>query len=90
MPICGDATWKGGSEYRKCGFEVLVVGCRRDGGKSEETKLQHYVAALVQRKLDCRGWRLVLTGHSLGAGAAALLALYLRSRFHSAHPRTAL
>jgi hypothetical protein len=27
---------------------------------------------------DCRGWRLVLAGHGLGAGAAAMLALRLR------------
>ncbi|GLC44315.1 hypothetical protein PLESTF_000055300 [Pleodorina starrii] len=30
-------------------------------------------------EVDCSGWRLVVTGHSLGAGAAALLALRLRS-----------
>ncbi|GIL99806.1 hypothetical protein Vretimale_4783 [Volvox reticuliferus] len=30
-------------------------------------------------EVDCTGWRLVVTGHSLGAGAAALLALRLRS-----------
>ena len=28
-----------------------------------------------------QGWKLVLTGHSLGAGVAALLALKLRPRF---------
>ena len=42
------------------------------------------MAALMQRKLDCRNWRLVLTGHSLGAGAAALIALHLKGRFASA------
>ncbi len=41
------------------------------------------MAALMQRKLDCRDWKLVLTGHSLGAGAAALIALHLRGRFSS-------
>ena len=41
------------------------------------------MAALMQRKLDCRNWRLVLTGHSLGAGAAALIALHLSGRFSS-------
>lgn len=30
---------------------------------------------------DCRGWRLVVTGHSLGAGASVLVALYLRNFF---------
>ncbi|KAL3156144.1 hypothetical protein ABBQ32_012435 [Trebouxia sp. C0010 RCD-2024] len=35
--------------------------------------------ARVQR--DCRGWRLVVTGHSLGAGASVLVALYLRNFF---------
>ncbi|KAL0029095.1 hypothetical protein WJX77_006448 [Trebouxia sp. C0004] len=30
---------------------------------------------------DCRGWRLVVTGHSLGAGASVLIALYLRNFF---------
>ena len=44
------------------------------------------MAALMQRKLDCRNWRLVLTGHSLGAGAAALIALHLRGRFSSEPP----
>ena len=42
------------------------------------------MAALIQRKLDCKGWRLVVTGHSLGAGAAALIALHLYGRFPSA------
>ena len=31
--------------------------------------------------VDCRGWQLVVTGHSLGAGAAALCALYLHNYF---------
>ncbi len=56
---------------------------RRDEGASKQTKQEHYVAALMQRKLDCRNWRLVLTGHSLGAGAAALIALHLSGRFPS-------
>ena len=42
------------------------------------------MAALMQRKLDCKGWRLVVTGHSLGAGAAALIAMHLYGRFPSA------
>lgn len=35
----------------------------------------------VQVPYDCSGWRLVVTGHSLGAGAAALLALLLRPSY---------
>ena len=31
-----------------------------------------------------QGWRLIVTGHSLGAGAAALLTLALKDRFPSA------
>ncbi len=58
----------------------------RDAGESQQAKRQHYVAALMQRKLDCRDWRLVLTGHSLGAGAAALMALHLSGRFPSQSP----
>ncbi len=38
---------------------------------------------VLQRELldpegSCHGWRLVVTGHSLGAGCAFLLSLYLR------------
>ncbi|CAK0786854.1 hypothetical protein CVIRNUC_010068 [Coccomyxa viridis] len=32
-----------------------------------------------RRTPDCRNWQIVATGHSLGAGAAALVALYIRS-----------
>lgn len=35
----------------------------------------------MNRKLDCKGWQLMVTGHSLGAGAAALIALKLYGRF---------
>ena len=41
----------------------------------------HFVAAIMNRKLACKGWQLVITGHSLGAGAAALIALKLYGRF---------
>ena len=30
---------------------------------------------------DSQGWKLVITGHSLGAGVAALLALRLKNSF---------
>ncbi|KAK9827307.1 hypothetical protein WJX81_002709 [Elliptochloris bilobata] len=50
-------------------------------GRAGSKRRGHLVAAIVQRKLDCRGWRLVVTGHSLGAGAAALIAMRLHGRF---------
>ena len=34
-----------------------------------------------QEMVDCSDWRLVITGHSLGAGAAALVALYAHNFF---------
>jgi hypothetical protein len=34
---------------------------------------------------DCRGYQLILTGHSLGAGTATLLALLLRPQFPNLH-----
>ena len=34
-----------------------------------------------QQGLARQGWRLVLTGHSLGAGAAALMSLKIRDRY---------
>ena len=34
-----------------------------------------------QDLVDCHDWRLVITGHSLGAGAAALVALYVHNFF---------
>ena len=65
---------------------TLVSSCR-DQLKSKRTKQEHYVTALMQRRLDRRNWRLVLTGRSLqvGAGAAALpvMALHLSGRFAS-------
>jgi len=61
---------------------------RREGpGRGGKKRRGHLVAAIVQRKLDCRGWRLVVTGHSLGAGAAALIAMRLHSRFPGTAPR---
>ena len=60
--------------------------CREGPGRGGSKRRGHLVAAIVQRKLDCRGWRLVVTGHSLGAGAAALIAMRLHGRFPGAPP----
>ncbi len=43
-----------------------------------------YAAAIMKRGLHERGWKLVVTGHSLGAGVAALLSLKLRHVFPGA------
>jgi len=37
--------------------------------------------ALPSTASECKGWQLVLTGHSLGAGVAAALSLHLRRKF---------
>lgn len=36
---------------------------------------------LLAEQAPCRGWELICTGHSLGAGVAAILGLMLRRRF---------
>ncbi|KAL4451203.1 hypothetical protein ABPG77_009275 [Micractinium sp. CCAP 211/92] len=44
-----------------------------------------YQDILERRGLDCRGWALVLCGHSLGAGIAALLAPHFRDWWPDVH-----
>ena len=63
------------------------AGCRAESGKGLSTQSEarkaagHFIAGLMSRKLDTSGWKLVITGHSLGAGASALIALKLSGRF---------
>ena len=54
--------------------QTLPVSC------SEELTGQG-VGAKMERALDARGYGLVVTGHSLGAGTAALISLKLKERF---------
>lgn len=60
--------------------------CHRGDGKPdlEGHKRGQYAAAIMKRGLRGQGWKLVVTGHSLGAGVAALLSLKLRHTFSGA------
>ncbi|KAK9823352.1 hypothetical protein WJX72_002122 [[Myrmecia] bisecta] len=63
--------------------DELVKAIEAAASKDQEARGK-FVAAVMQRRLDCKGWKLVVTGHSLGAGAAALITLRLRDRFPEA------
>ena len=68
--LLGLQTLLGGKEDRQ---EALSG---EDGGTQGEK-----VGAEMQREIDTKGFKLVVTGHSLGAGAAALISLKLRDNF---------
>ncbi|GAX83082.1 hypothetical protein CEUSTIGMA_g10508.t1 [Chlamydomonas eustigma] len=51
-----------------------------EGDEKEQNRLGHNLY-----RQDCRLWRLVVVGHSLGAGVAALLAMHLRLRYPNLH-----
>ncbi|KAL0048262.1 hypothetical protein WJX82_011336 [Trebouxia sp. C0006] len=65
------------------------AGAQESGNEEEEGAEQSkdsatrndYAADIIKRGLNKEGWKLVITGHSLGAGAAALIALKLKDRF---------
>ncbi len=78
--MLGLQTLLGGKEDRK---EALGG---EDGG-TEGAK----VGAEMQKEIDTKGYKLVVTGHSLGAGAAALISLKLRDNFEGeAHSPSSL
>ena len=69
LSCLGLQTLLGGKEDRR---EALGG----DGGTEGEK-----VGAEMQKEIDTKGYKLVVTGHSLGAGAAALISLKLRDNF---------
>ncbi|BDA43045.1 probable Sn1-specific diacylglycerol lipase alpha [Coccomyxa sp. Obi] len=65
-------------------LRVLLGGDEEREAMDEEGGAENKgeaVGAVMQEKVDAKGYRLVVTGHSLGAGAAALISLKLRDRF---------
>ena len=70
LGICLMQTLLGGQENRR--------EAKEEGGTRGEK-----VGAKMQQEIDTKGYKLVVTGHSLGAGAAALISLKLRDSFDS-------
>ncbi|KAK9825001.1 hypothetical protein WJX81_007702 [Elliptochloris bilobata] len=66
-----------GSDLARHRILDLLLGER--GSPAEAQRWEQSVQAIRRRQVDCQGWRLVLTGHSLGA-CCALLGLKLRVR----------
>lgn len=62
----------------------MAASDKRSSPGEAQQAAGHFVATIMNRKLDCKGWQLVITGHSLGGGAAALIALKLYGRFKGA------
>lgn len=70
LGICSMQTLLGDGEDRR--------EAQEEGGTRGEK-----VGAKMQQEIDVKGFKLVVTGHSLGAGAAALISLKLRDSFDS-------
>ena len=51
----------------------------QDEELEERLSPEHFQRLLQQRGLDCRGWKLVVAAHSLGAAVAALVGMHFRS-----------
>ena len=62
-----------------------LLGDREDRREAQEEggTRGEKVGAKMQQEIDTKGYKLVVTGHSLGAGAAALISLKLRDSFDS-------
>ncbi|KAK9811146.1 hypothetical protein WJX73_006499 [Symbiochloris irregularis] len=53
----------------------------REQSKNAIPSYAKAAGTVMQELLDNKGWKLVVTGHSLGAGAASLLTLQLKDRY---------
>ena len=62
-----------------CGRHGLLRALLYDGRVPPTDSWPHIEVPAAWQ--DCRGYQLILTGHSLGAGAATLLAMLLRPQF---------
>lgn len=57
------------------------IRCKLDVTCSRNTTRSHPCTLCRRSKLQLRGWKVVVTGHSLGAAVATLLGMQLRERF---------
>ncbi|KAL3150176.1 hypothetical protein ABBQ32_000037 [Trebouxia sp. C0010 RCD-2024] len=68
---------------QQCGLSLDQLG-HEDIGRQQEARSEgqqnKFVAGIIRRGLYKDGWQLVITGHSLGAGVAALLSLKMHVR----------
>lgn len=58
----------------------MAIGVARDAAVSREGRVVCRVAEACMQGLHEAGYNIITVGHSLGAGAAALLAMMLKSR----------
>lgn len=66
--------------YARC-FESNGDGARSSSQDTHRTQ-KEYQEIFQKRDVDCRGWNLVVTGHSLGAAIAALLSVQFVSWYN--------
>lgn len=69
------------SAVYKLGSRVTAESLPPGKGKSGGTSPGRQVGQMMRQKIEEEGWRLIVVGHSLGAGAAALISLKLRTFF---------
>ncbi|KAA6428206.1 MAG: hypothetical protein FRX49_01802 [Trebouxia sp. A1-2] len=70
-------------DEQECGLSLDGLGHENVGSQQalrNEDQQNKFVAGIIRRGLYKEGWKLVITGHSLGAGVAALLSLKMHQR----------